>query len=225
MKDLKTMENSIIELVVQLEEERFKQLVDEALDEGMNPLHLLELIAEGMTRVGKLYESKEYYIADLIMAGMIFRDVLNLERMTAKSQNNNTAEYGKVMIGTVEGDIHDIGKDIFKGMLEANGFEVIDLGTDIPKELFIQKFKEYQPDIIGLSGVLTCTLEAMKEVINAFEKAGIREKIKFIVGGNHLNEAGCRYIGADDFSNDVSKGIKVCKKWAESKYKGSKDND
>jgi methanogenic corrinoid protein MtbC1 len=225
MKDLRKMEDRIIELVKQLEEERVKKLVDIALKEGVEPLHLLELIAEGMTRVGKLYESKDYYIADLIMAGMIFKDVLKSDSMTANFHSTNAGWVGKVIIGTVEGDIHDIGKDIFKGMLEATGFEVIDLGVDVPKELFVQKFREYKPDIIGLSGVLTNTLDPMKEVVNAFVEAGIREEVKFIVGGNHLNAGTCQYIGADDFSNDVSKGIKVCKEWVGSTYKRSKNND
>jgi len=225
MKDLNKMANSIIELVEQLEEESVKKLVDKALNEGMEPLYLLELIAEGMTRVGRLYESKDYYIADLIMAGMIFKDILAFDRMTPDFHKNNTGELGKVMIGTVEGDIHDIGKDIFKGMLEANGFEVIDLGVDVHKEVFVQKFEEYKPDIIGLSGVLTNTIDPMKDVISAFIEAGIREKVKFIVGGNHLTGGACQYIGADDFSNDVSRGIKVCKEWAELTYKGGINND
>lgn len=207
------LEGTIIELVEQLEQDSLLMSADAALNEGMEPLHLLDLIAEGMVRVGKLYETREYFIADLIMAGIIFKDVLNLERMKSHFKSNPEEKTGRVMVGTVKGDIHDIGKDIFKGMLEANGFEVIDLGVDVPKEAFVRKFKEYRPQIIGLSGVLTTAIDPMKETIEAFKKAGIREEVKFIVGGNHLTEDTWKYIGADSFANDVSYGVKVCKEW------------
>lgn len=116
-------------------------------------------------------------------------------------------------MGTVKGDIHDIGKDIFRGMLEANGFEVIDLGVDVPKEVFVKKVDEYKPDILGLSGVLTYTVETMKEVVAAFEEAGLRDRVKIIVGGHHLTREACRYIGADDFAGDASVGVKICQAW------------
>lgn len=210
---MKQMEEKIIKLVEQLEQESLIKLAEEALNAGMEPLRLLDLIAEGMVRVGKLYESHEYFIADLIMAGIIFKDVLNIEQMKAHFQSNPEGKAGRVMVGTVKGDIHDIGKDIFKGMLEANGFEVVDLGVDVPKEIFIQKYMEYHPEIIGLSGVLTTTIDPMKDTIEAFVKAGIRDQVKFIVGGNHLTENTCKYIGADNFTNEVSHGVKICKEW------------
>lgn len=213
MKNLEEREEKIIELVEQLDQESLITLASEALKEGMEPLRLLDLIAEGMVRVGKLYESKDYFIADLIMAGIIFKDVLHLEKMIAHFQSKPEKKDGKVMIGTVKGDIHNIGKEIFKGMLEANGFEVIDLGVDIPIEVFIEKFEEYHPEIIGLSGVLTTTIEQMRLTVQGFVKAGIRNKVKFIVGGNHLTDETCKYIGADNFANDVSQGVKVCKEW------------
>lgn len=213
MKNLEKREEKIIELVEQLDQESLITLASEALKEGMEPLRLLDLIAEGMVRVGKLYESKDYFIADLIMAGIIFKDVLHLEKMIAHFQSKPEQKDGKVMIGTVKGDIHNIGKEIFKGMLEANGFEVIDLGVDIPIEVFIEKFEEYHPEIIGLSGVLTTTIEQMRSTVQGFVKAGIRNKVKFIVGGNHLTDETCKYIGADNFANDVSQGVKVCKEW------------
>ena len=226
MKDLKKMEEKIVKFIEQLEEESVIKLANEALNMGMEPLHLLELIAEGMTRVGKLYESKDYYIADLIMAGLIFKDVLKLDRMTQHFQSNLVGKSGKILLGTVKGDIHDIGKDIFRGMMETNGFEVIDLGVDVPKELFIKKYEEYKPDIVGLSGVLTNTIDPMKDVIDAFVDAGNRDEVKLVVGGNHLTEDACKYIGADSFANDVTDGIKVCKEWIRfTNRKGVMDND
>lgn len=213
MKDSKSKQRSLIEFVEQLDEENVVKLADELLNEGMDPLYLLELIKEGMNGVGKLYERKNYYIADLIMAGLIFKQVLELDKMTAHFHSKQNNKIGRVVLGTVKGDIHDIGKDILRGMLEANGFEVIDVGVDVPKELFVKKYEEYKPDILGLSGVLTYTVETMKEVVDAFVAAGIRDKVRIIVGGNHLTEEICRFIGADDFANDASIGVRTCKEW------------
>ena len=213
MADLQQMKKSMINYVEQLDEDNVVRLVNEILNEGIGPLDVLEWVNEGMIRVGKLYESKNYYIADLIMAGIIFKEVLELDKMTAHFHSQNNKRIGKVIIGTVKGDIHDIGKDIFRGMLETNGFEVIDLGVDVPKELFIKKITEYKPDIVGISGVLTSTVDTMKEVVDALGEAELRAKVKIIVGGNHLNEDACKYIGADGFANDASVGVKVCKEW------------
>lgn len=213
MKDFKKRKRLLIKYVEQLDEENILDLADELLNDGMDPLYLLDLVNEGMKRVGKLYESKDYYIADLIMAGLIFKQVLQLDKMAAHFHAGHINKIGKVLLGTVKGDIHDIGKDIFRGMLEANGFEVIDIGVDIPKEMFLKKYEEYKPDILGLSGVLTNTVDTMKEVVDAFVEAGVRDKVKIIVGGNHLTAEACKFIGADSFANDASVGVKVCKEW------------
>ncbi|WP_347489135.1 cobalamin-dependent protein [Desulfoscipio sp. XC116] len=213
MKGSSEGEQLLIKWVEQLDEEKVLKTAGELLNGGMEPLYLLDLVNEGMNRVGKLYENKEYYIADLIMAGLIFRQVLELDQMTAHFHASHINKIGKVVLGTVKGDIHDIGKDIIRGMLEANGFEVVDLGVDVPKESFVKKITEYHPDILGLSGVLTNTVETMKEVVTAFGEAGLRDKVKIIVGGNHLTKETSMYIGADGFSNDASVGVKICKKW------------
>jgi methanogenic corrinoid protein MtbC1 len=213
MKDLRKKERSLIKHVEQLDEVDALKLATELLSEGMEPLYLLDLVNEGMNRVGKLYESKDYFIADLIMAGLIFKQVLELDKMTAHFHIKHNNRIGKIVLGTVKGDIHDIGKDIIRGMLEVNGFEVIDVGVDVPKEQFLNKYNEYKPDIMGLSGVLTNTVDTMKEVVDAFVEVGVRDKIKIIVGGNHLTEEICKLIGADSFANDASVGVKVCKEW------------
>jgi methanogenic corrinoid protein MtbC1 len=213
MKDWGEKEKELIKYVEQLDEENVLKLADELLNAGMDPLYLLDLVNEGMSRVGKLYESKDYYIADLIMAGLIFKQVLGLDKMIAQFQVGQINKIGKVLLGTVKGDIHDIGKDIFRGMLEANGFDVMDLGVDVPKEMFLKKYEEYAPHILGLSGVLTTTVDTMKEVVDAFVQAGVRDKVRIIAGGNHLTAEACRYIGADGFASDVSVGVKICKEW------------
>lgn len=217
MRDFSKNDGLLIQYVEELDETKVLDLASKLLNDRMDPLVLLDLLNEGMNRVGQLYESKQYYIADLIMAGLIFKQVLELDEMTAHFQNKYSKKIGRVILGTVKGDIHDIGKDIFRGMIEANGFEVIDLGVDVPKELFLKKVEELKPDIVGLSGVLTNTVEPMKDVIEAAIEAGLRDKVRFIVGGNHLTEEISRFIGADNFAKDASTGVKICRQWIDCK--------
>lgn len=217
MRDFDKNKDLLIKYVEELDEEKVLDLADKLLNDRMDPLVLLDLLNAGMNRVGELYESKEYYIADLIMAGLIFKQVLELDEMTAHFHSKYSKKIGRVVLGTVKGDIHDIGKDIFRGMLEASGFEVIDLGVDVPKELFLKKVEELKPDIVGLSGVLTYTVESMKDVIEAFKEAGLRDQVRFIVGGNHLTEEACRFVGADNFAIDASAGVKICRQWMDCK--------
>ncbi|MGB9792929.1 MAG: cobalamin B12-binding domain-containing protein [Thermacetogeniaceae bacterium] len=210
-------ESELIRYVEQLDEAKVLELAAELLDEGIDPLRLLELVNEGMKRVGKLYESRDYYIADLIMAGIIFRQVLSLDKMVEHFQARHGEKIiGRVLVGTVAGDIHDIGKEIFRGLMEANGFEVIDLGVDVPSETFVKKAAELRPDIVGLSGVLTNTIDAMKEVVDALAEAGLRDSLKVIVGGSHLTAEACSYIGADAFAREASEGVKKCLEWISS---------
>lgn len=224
MKDIEKKKKLLIEYVEQLDEDNVLKLAKEFLNDGIGPLILLDLINEGMNRVGKLYEEKNYYIADLIMAGLIFKQVLDLDKMIDHFHSNQNKGFGKIVLGTVKGDIHDIGKDIVRGMLEANNFEVIDLGVDVSKETFVKKIEEYNPEILGLSGVLTNTVESMKDVVTAIEEAGKRDKVKILVGGNHLTEEACKFIGADNFANDAPFAVKVCKEWV-NMGRGVADND
>ena len=213
MKDFSKTKELLIRFVEQLDEENTLNLAKEALNEGIDPIYLLDLMNEGMKRVGKLYDCKDYYIADLIMAGLIFRQVLELEKMAAFFHGTYDKKTGKTVIGTVKGDIHDIGKDIFRYMLEAYGFDVIDLGVDVPREIFVKNVEKHKPDIVALSGVLTSTVEEMKEVVDSLIEARLRDQVKIIIGANHLTQATFRYIGADSFATDASEGAKVCREW------------
>ena len=211
------MKELIIKAVEELDEDKVVKLAKRALNDGMEPFYLLDLLKEGMNRVGKLYEDKQYFIADLIMAGLIFKEVLKLDKMTAQFHNDNSKKMGKLLIGTVKGDLHDIGKDIFRGMMEANHFDVIDLGVDVSKESFIQGVQKYDPHIIGLSGVLNFTIEPMRETVSALKEAGLRDDLLVILGGNHLTKEACEYVGADYYTNDASVGVKFCKEWIKTK--------
>jgi len=212
VKKLVTVDKLLIKAVEDLDEDRVMKLVDIALNNGIKPLAVLDLIKIGVERVGKLYENKKYFIADLIMAGLIFREVLELDRIKEQFQRDTSKKLGKLVIGTVKGDLHDIGKDLFIGMMEANGFETVDLGVDVSKEEFVKSVLAEKPDIVGLSGVLTFTIKSMKDTVDALVEAGVRNDVKIILGGNHLTKESCEYIGADFFTNDASVGVEYCKR-------------
>lgn len=213
MRELSKKDELLIRYVEQLDEENLIKLAKEALHEQIDPLFLLDLMNEGMKRVGMLYDCKDYFIADLIMAGLIFRQVLELEEMTEFFHGTYHKKTGKIVLGTVKGDIHDIGKDIFRYMLEAYGFDVIDLGVDVSKETFLKNVEKHNPDILALSGVLTSTVDEMKEVVNSLREANLRDNVKIIIGANHLTQDAFRYIGSDGFATDASLGAKLCKEW------------
>lgn len=213
MEDFRLISEEIAKAVEDLNEDEVLKLAEQALVSGMEPVSLLEAVNKGMHQVGSLYENKTYFIADLIMAGIIFKEVLELEQMTQHFQGHTKKVVGSIVVGTVKGDLHDIGKDIFRGMMETNCFDVIDLGVDVPPELFVKKVQEYKPEIVGLGGVLTYTTEAMKDVVEALEEAGLRDQVKVIIGGNHLTEESCHYIGADAYANDATLGVKLCVTW------------
>lgn len=209
------LDKSIVKAVEELNEDNVLMLVKNSLDQGIDPFYLLNLVKKGMDRVGRRYENKEYYIADLIMAGIIFKEVLNIIKNTDVFKYSQKMFMGKVVLGTVKGDLHDIGKEIFKGLMEASGFNVIDLGVDVPKETFVKTVELYRPEIVGMSSVLTFTVDSMKDIVDALIEADLRKDVFVIAGGSHLNQELCRYIGADYFTNDALKGVKKCKEWIE----------
>ncbi|RJE47839.1 MULTISPECIES: cobalamin-dependent protein [unclassified Dehalobacter] len=166
---------------------------------------------QGMAKVGELFESGEYFVGDLIFAGELLTQSIDILKPVIGS--DNSAKVGKIVMGTVEGDLHDIGKNIFRSMSEAAGFEVFDLGIDQSPSAFIEKVKEVQPDIVGMSGVLTLALEAMKKTVDELKAAGVRDSLKIIIGGNPVTEEASRQIGADAFTTNAAEGVKICQNW------------
>lgn len=166
---------------------------------------------EGMAEVGELFEKGAYFVGDLIFAGEMLTDAIDLLKPILGS--DSTIKAGTIVLGTVHGDLHDIGKNIFKSMVEAAGFEVIDLGIDQPVSAFVNKVKEVKPNIIGMSGVLTLALEAMKDTVDGLQEAGLRDSVKIIIGGNPVSKEACNHISADAFTNNAAKGVKICQGW------------
>jgi methylmalonyl-CoA mutase cobalamin-binding domain/chain len=201
----------LIQLLADLEEEAVLKLVREKLNDGKDPLQILENCNEGMKIVGQRYERGEYYIAGLIMSGEVFREVVELIQplMVKKTEIKSS---GRVMMGTVSGDIHDIGKNMAGMLLSCYGFKVIDLGVDVLPAEFAAKAVEVKPDIVGLSGLITASFEMMKQTISALRTEAENHQLTFpiIIGGGMIDEQVCRYVGADYWSKDAMAGVRLC---------------
>ena len=201
-----------------LEEELALKLVQERLDAGDDPLAIIADCREGMALVGKRYESGEYYVSDLIMAGEVFKQASGL--VAAKFQIEEGEKLGKVVVGTVQGDIHDIGKDLVVTLLKANNFEVVDLGVDVPAERFVKAVQESGAKIVGLSGLLTISFDSMKETVSALDAAGLRSQVKVMVGGGPVTEQVRNYVGADAHGSDAQEAVSLANGWIENKAVG-----
>jgi len=202
--------------VVNLDIDGVKRAAKEAIDAGVTPYEaIMEGMAKGMEIVGQKYEAGEYFLAELIMAGETMKEGLSVLQPYMKT--GDMKHIGKVVIGTVEGDLHDIGKNVVITLLTASGFEVIDLGVDVPAEKFVEAVKQYKPDIVAMSALLTTTMVNMAKVIKALEQAGLRDKVKIIVGGAPLTEEYAKQIGADAYGRDAVEGVNICKKWVSKK--------
>jgi methanogenic corrinoid protein MtbC1 len=203
--------DELSEALTNLEEEKVLQLVKERLDKGEDPIKILEACRMGMAEIGK-GAGDTVFLTDLIMAGEIFNEAMEL--LMPKLTSDTTKNLGKVVIGTVQGDIHNIGKDIAINFLKAEGFEVIDLGVDVPPQKFVEAIDEYNPMVVGMSGLLTLSIEPMKKSIEAIKNANKRDKVKVIIGGERTDDEVCNYVGADAWVNDAIEGVKIIKKWA-----------
>jgi methanogenic corrinoid protein MtbC1 len=199
--------------VADLKELEVLALVQERLESGGDPLAIIEDCQEGLRQVGERYEQREYFLSGLIMGGEIFREVMELVQPTIEEQLSGN-ESGTILLGTVKGDIHDIGKNNLSMLLACYGFSVHDIGVDVSPSEFLLQAVQIRPDIIGLSGLLTSSYDAMAETIKLFRMSGEREmsQAPIIIGGNQLNEQVCRYVGADFWVNDAMTGVRLCQK-------------
>lgn len=202
--------NEISEAIVELEEDKVLKLVKEKLDSGEDPIKILEALRLGMSEIGK-GSGDTIFLTDLIMAGEIFNEAMEI--LMPKLVSGSTKNLGKVVIGTVEGDIHNIGKDIAINFLKAEGFDVIDLGVDVPPQKFIDAIKEHNPPVVGMSGLLTLSIEPMKKAIEGIVAANLRDKVKVIIGGERTDEEVRKHVGADAWVNDAIDGVKIIKNW------------
>ena len=199
---------SLAEALTNLEEQRVYELVDQKVNEGEDVLRIISELNEGMINVGELFSSGEYFISQLIFSGEILKEVMTkLEPLLRKVEAGRSS--GKVVIGTVKGDIHDIGKNIVITLLNGSGFDVLDLGVDVPAEKFVEAIKQTGAKVLGLSALLNFTYPEMKSVIEQVEKAGLR--VKVIIGGAPCNEQVREFTGADFCAKDAIAGVNYCK--------------
>ncbi len=208
MLDLKVLTQAVGDL----EEEQVMDILKEFIDSNPSEPEAQEAIAacqSGMAVVGDLFEKGEYFVGDLIFAGELLTESINVLKPVLGS--GETVVAGTIILGTVHGDLHDIGKNIFKSMSEAAGFEVIDLGIDVAPELFVKTAKENKGCIIGMSGVLTLAIDAMKETLDLIKVEGIDSKI--IIGGNPVTKESCEIVGADQYTTNAAEGVKICQGW------------
>ncbi len=209
MEILEELKNAIINF----EAEKAKKIAEEVIKKGIDPnLAIRKSVIEAANIVGEKFEKGEIFLAELIIVGDILKGVSNIFREAIKQKMENKASYlGRVVLATVEGDIHDIGKNLVGAFMEAEGFEVIDLGADVPTEKIIEKVKELKPDILGLSALLSTTMPKQQEVIKELEKAGLRDTVRVIVGGAPTTEEWARTIGADGWAHDAPGAAKKAK--------------
>ncbi len=195
-----------------LKEKEALKIVEDRLKAGEEPLKILDDARKGMEIVGKRFADSQYFIPDLVYSGEILKAVTELVKPKL-SKAAETKQLGKVVFGTVAGDIHDIGKDIVVFMLDVNGFEVHDLGVDVPVQKFVDKIKETGAPIVGLSGFLALAFDSMKETVEAIKAAGLRDKVKVMIGGGQMSDEIKNYTGADAYGKDAMAGVSLAKKW------------
>ena len=193
-----------------IEEERVYALIEAKLKEGVPPMNLVKECNAGMTEIGERFASQEYFLSELIFSAEILRKVMDRLQPLLQDAASDTSS-GTMIIGTVKGDIHDVGKNIVILLLRGAGFEVIDMGVDVPAEVFVEKLKETGAPILGLSALLNTTILEMKNVVDAITAAGLRKEVKIIIGGAPVNEQVREYSGADYYASDAAVGLKICK--------------
>ena len=210
-----TLKEDFVKAVEDLEEQRSMELAEQLKSLGCSAMDIVDLLLLGMKLIGLRYEGGEYFIADLIMSGIIFRSILDLDSQPETPVRIHTPGSPCVIIGTVEGDLHDIGKDIFISMLESRGVNTIDLGVDVPPDRFVENIKAYSPAVVVLSGTMTVAAESMRKTIERITECGLRDQVRIVVGGSAINQEIVTQIGADAYSADLVSGSALCKRWVD----------
>ena len=206
------MTAELVEAIAEMRDDEAVPLAEHLLETGTAPVDILGACREAMGIVGQRFEEGEYFVPELILAGEMLREISELVKPRLEA-SNDVARHGRIVLGTVAGDIHDIGKDIVYFMLDVNGFEVHDLGVDVPVATFVDKVRELQPQVLALSGFLTLSYDAMKETVQALVAAGVRDGVKIMIGGGTVDEQVRRYAGADAFGSDAMAAVTLAKQW------------
>jgi methanogenic corrinoid protein MtbC1 len=207
------MSGDYVNLLADLKEDEVLKLTKQRLDAKEDPLKILEDSRKGMEIVGKRFAGGEYFLPELVFSGELLKEVTEMVKPHLSKSTAQIKRLGKVVIGTVAGDIHDIGLNIVDFMLDVNGFEVTNLGVDVPVEKFVKAMKDTKAPVLGLSGFLTPAFDSMKETVAALEKAGLRKNVKIMIGGGQIDDEVRKYAKADAFGKDAMAAVTLAKKW------------
>ncbi len=186
-----------------------KEMVELSMQEGLDPADVLDAMVKAMGEVGRLFEEGEYFVPEMLIAARAMKT--GMEILKPRLVDADIQPVGKIIAGTVKGDLHDIGKNLVCMMLEGAGFQVVDLGTDVSPEAFVAAVNEHQPDFMAMSALLTTTMPSMQSTIEALKTAGLRDHVKVLIGGAPINNAYAEKIGADGYAQDASRAVKLAK--------------
>jgi 5-methyltetrahydrofolate--homocysteine methyltransferase len=206
------MTELLVQALVEMKEAEALQRAKQLLADGSDPLRILESCSMAMEIVGQRFEKGVYFLPHLMMAGEMLKQISSMITPLIQDQKSD-AKGGRVLIGTVEGDIHDIGKNIVIFLLEANGFDVRDIGINQKPVKFVEAIQNFQPQVVGMSGLLTLAFDSMKKTVQAIEEAGLRKAVRIVIGGGVVTEKIKDYTGADAYAPDAMAGVRLCKQW------------
>jgi len=207
------MSRELIDAITEMREEDVQSITDKLLASGTSPVAILDACREAMAVIGQRFEAGDCFVPELILAGEMLGQVSAKVKPHMQAQAGGQKKLGRVVMGTVEGDIHDIGKDIVTFMLDVNGFDVHDIGVDVPAAKFVEEVRTFQPQVVGLSGFLTLAYDPMKNTVQALKDAGLRNKVKIMIGGGQIDEQIRQYTGADAYGKDAMAAVALAKKW------------
>jgi trimethylamine corrinoid protein len=210
------MFQQLVDAITKIQEQESLAITTALLNDGADPMRLMDSCSAAMDNVGKLFETGDYFLPELMMAGEILQQIAEILK-PHMAGNTSTRRKGKVLIGTVEGDIHDIGKNIVAFLLDVNGFEVHDIGIDASPDKFVQEIRAFQPSVVGMSGLLTVAYESMRRTVQAIDAAGLRGQVKIMIGGGQIRENICAFAGADAYGKDAIAAVNLTKDWMEEK--------
>ncbi|MGI6659531.1 MAG: cobalamin B12-binding domain-containing protein [Dethiobacteraceae bacterium] len=203
------MREELLRSFVDMDEQEAVRIARELVETEGGAVAVLDTCKEAMEEVGRLFEAGEYFLSELIAAGDMFNQIM--EFTLPKLQGEEVASLGTMVLGTVQGDVHNIGKDIFKVMAEASGINVIDIGIDVPHEKFVEAIKEHKPELVGMCCLITLGVDSMKRTIEVIKEAGLRDDIKIIIGGGRVSQAVMEHVGADAWADDAARGVRLSK--------------
>ena len=206
--------NDLVEAMAKMKEKDALVLAEKMLNDGEDPLLVLDLCREAVEVVGKQFELGIYFLPELILAGEMLKKISKMAEPFVKQDAGEAVErIGKVVIGSVKGDIHDIGKDIVVFLLDVNGFEVHDLGVDVPPSEFVEAIRQIEPQVVGMSALLTTVFESFRDTVEAIEVAGLRDQVKIMIGGGTVTDEVREYSGADAYGEDAVVAVNLSKNW------------